>query len=434
MYKLWLFDFDNTIARLEPEVDWAGGRPVLERYLRSVGAPDELFERIPRGNLPLYDAYRKIVLADTASAPRLAELRHASEIIEKIELAGVERAKPLEGALETMAALRKAGASFAIVTSNSSRTVKRWFEVNRNSITSELDAQLDTIVGRDSLLALKPAPDMVLRVLEICLIKPADAAFVGDSEADLLAARTSGVRFYGIAESEAARDRLLAAGATEIYSSPAALAIHLNLPTARLIKREDVSARARVDALLNASDLSAALKVARAIEHPWYRCQSLSNVAEHCEPLGEKQELVREAFRAARECENPNRIVSVAFWPFKVLADNGLANEIRQELEPLLEILNGEQNPICRIDALAPLLSAFRNGPMDCFYRVLTQFEEGCRVCKSWKGDYNLRYVAPLVDKVDPKRATELLDLIKQPRMRRRALKDIESARAERIR
>ena len=32
MYKLWMFDFDNTIARLEPEVDWAG-RPAHPRTL-----------------------------------------------------------------------------------------------------------------------------------------------------------------------------------------------------------------------------------------------------------------------------------------------------------------------------------------------------------------------------------------------------------------
>jgi phosphoglycolate phosphatase len=227
MHKLWIFDFDNTIVRLEPEVDWAGGRLVLEPYLRSVGAPDELFERIPRGNLPLYDAYRKIVMAHAKSSPRLTELEHASEIIETIELAGVEHAKPLEGALETIAALKKSGAAIAIVTSNSSRTIHRWFELNRTNL------KMDTIVGRDSLLALKPAPDMVLRALEILSIKPADAAFVGDSEADLLAAKNSGVRFYGIAESDAARDRLLAAGATEIYSTPAALAIHLNLLPAR---------------------------------------------------------------------------------------------------------------------------------------------------------------------------------------------------------
>jgi HAD superfamily hydrolase (TIGR01549 family) len=222
MYKLWMFDFDNTIARLEPEVDWAGGRLILEPYLRSVGAPDELFARIPRGNLPLYDAYRNLALAEF-SPPHMTEaLRHASEIIEKIELAGVDRAQPLEGAIEILAALKASGAKIAIVTSNSSKTVQRWFDRNGTSI--------DAIVGRDTLLGLKPAPDMLMRALEIFSVDRSDAAFVGDSEADIRAAQSCAVRFYGIAPSDTARDRLIAAGATELFDSPAALAIHLNLP------------------------------------------------------------------------------------------------------------------------------------------------------------------------------------------------------------
>jgi HAD superfamily hydrolase (TIGR01549 family) len=221
MYKLWMFDFDNTIARLEPEVDWAGGRPVLERYLRSVGAPDELFEQIPRGNLPLYDAYRTLKLAESNQAHTLETLQHASDIIEKIELAGVDHAQPLDGAVETIAALKNSGAALAIVTSNSSRTVSRWFKKNGGAI--------DAIVGRDTLLGLKPAPDMLIRALELFSVDRTDAAFVGDSEADHRAAQSCGVRFFGIATTDAARDRLLASGADEIYSSPAALAIHLNL-------------------------------------------------------------------------------------------------------------------------------------------------------------------------------------------------------------
>src|SRR6202795_2536996 len=152
MYKLWMFDFDNTIARLEPEVDWAGGRPVLERYLRSVGAPDELFERITRGNIPLYDAYRTLMITKSDHVHKVETLEHASELIEKIELAGVDRAQPLEGAVETIAALKKSGAKTAIVTSNSSRTVSRWFKNHGG-------ASVDAIVGRDTLLGLKPAPD-----------------------------------------------------------------------------------------------------------------------------------------------------------------------------------------------------------------------------------------------------------------------------------
>jgi phosphoglycolate phosphatase len=225
MYKLWMFDFDNTIARLEPEVDWAGGRPILERYLRSVGAPDELFTRIPRGNLPLYDAYRTLTLHDPDQPKVIEVLRHASQIIEKLELAGVDRAQPIEGAIETLAALKASGAKIAIVTSNSSRTVQRWFEKHDG-------ASIDAIIGRDTLLGLKPAPDMVLRALELFSVDHTEAAFAGDSDADIRAAQNCGVRFYGIAPSDTARDRLLAAGAAEIFGSPAALAIHLNLSAA----------------------------------------------------------------------------------------------------------------------------------------------------------------------------------------------------------
>lgn len=226
MHKLWMFDFDNTLARLEPEVDWAGGRPLLERYLRSVGAPEELFERIPRGNLPLYDAYRTLILAEPNNQDKIRTLQHASDTIEKIELAGVDRAQALEGAVETITALKKSGATLAIVTSNSSRTVSRWFKKNGAE-------SVDAIIGRDTLLGLKPAPDMLLRALELFSIDRSDAAYVGDSEADLRAAKSCGVRFFGIATTDSARDRLLASGADEIYSSPAALAIHLNPLAAR---------------------------------------------------------------------------------------------------------------------------------------------------------------------------------------------------------
>jgi phosphoglycolate phosphatase len=222
MYRLWMFDFDNTIARLEPEVDWAGGRLILEPYLRSIGAPDELFARIPRGNLPLYDAYRTLMLAESNRIQVTENLRHASEIIEKLELAGVDRAQPLEGSIEILAALKKSGAAVAIVTSNSSKTLQRWFDSNSVSV--------DAIVGRDTLLGLKPAPDMLIRALELFSVDRSDAAFVGDSDADVRAAQSCSVRFYGIATTDGARDRLLAAGAGEIFDSPAALAIHLNLP------------------------------------------------------------------------------------------------------------------------------------------------------------------------------------------------------------
>jgi len=246
--RLWLFDFDNTLATLEREVDWSGSRRELEAFLRDAGIDDEIFVEIPKGNLPLYAAlHTRWMRTPSAEAiiptaaitteqnrphsaagppPREtaeALLRRSSEIIERHELIGVEHAQPTPGAIELLAALVARGAVVAIVTSNSSRTVARWLELHR---ISDL---VGAIVGRDSLLALKPSPEMVQRALEIASIASTDAVFVGDSEADFGAARTAGLGFCGIAITDAARDGLVTAGAIEIFASPAAMRVHLRL-------------------------------------------------------------------------------------------------------------------------------------------------------------------------------------------------------------
>ena len=228
--KLWIFDFDNTLARLEPEVDWAGGRRELEPMLRELGVPEDLFEKFPRGNLPLYNATRSRLLeliGDRSSGFNAARvrsiLRRASKMIEKYEMAGVDRAAPLEGAIDLLKQLKKKGATLAIVTSNSSRTIRRWFAIHH------LSRLIDVIVGRDSLLGLKPSPEMISRALELCEVRAKDSAFVGDADSDYRAAAALGIEFFGVAFNQNLRDNLAAAGARRIFASPAALGIHLNL-------------------------------------------------------------------------------------------------------------------------------------------------------------------------------------------------------------
>ena len=139
-----MFDFDNTLAPLEPAVDWAGSRRELQAWLAAQGVAEALFEEFPRGNLVLYEALRARLCAggDAARAVLVAErppppaadappvpkalLDGASAIIERHELAGVGTVAPAPGALELLRALRAAGATVAIVTSNSSRTVAAW--------------------------------------------------------------------------------------------------------------------------------------------------------------------------------------------------------------------------------------------------------------------------------------------------------------------
>ena len=220
--SLWLFDFDNTLARLEPVVDWAASRRELEPMLRNAGAPEALFQQFPKGNLVLYEAYRahvaKMVRRD--GGQRTAILLAASAIIEKYELQGVDRAVPLAGAVDILDAIARTGSTVGIVTSNSSRTARSWLENNGAGNSVQL------IVGRDSLLPLKPAPDMIVEARKTGGIPAQRTTYVGDTPTDCAAARAANVTFCGIASSDGARDALREAGASEIFASPAALAIH----------------------------------------------------------------------------------------------------------------------------------------------------------------------------------------------------------------
>ena len=217
--RIWLFDFDNTLAALEKHVDWAASRRELEAFLRSQGIDEAIFSEFPSRNLPLYNALLTRLLRGSLDVAAL--MRQASAIIESYELRGVEHAAPLPGAKELMLALRARNKRVAVVTSNSSQTVIRWLSKHRLVV--------EVIVGRDSLLPLKPAPEMIQRALELSAGNAPEAVLLGDSEADLLAAHRAQVGFFGVAPNPDARTRLEALGAREVFPSPGDLARHLNL-------------------------------------------------------------------------------------------------------------------------------------------------------------------------------------------------------------
>jgi HAD superfamily hydrolase (TIGR01549 family) len=234
--RFWMFDFDNTLAALEPVVDWAASRRELERYLRVNGVGDDIFREIPRGNIVLYENLRAR-LGNESTRTQVAEgglartdpselLRAASSIIESYELRGVARAEPCPGAIELLQSLAEHGRKIAIVTSNSSRTVGQWLARH------PLAETIAIVVGRDSGLPLKPAPDSIFRACAAVGIGTEESVFVGDSEADLRAASAAGVAFYGIASKPETHVRLSGGGAADVYQSPAALAAVLNLQKA----------------------------------------------------------------------------------------------------------------------------------------------------------------------------------------------------------
>src|SRR5437763_967031 len=94
------------------------------------------------------------------------------------------------------------------------------------------------------------------------------------------------------------------------------------------------------------------LKAARDIRDPWCRCQALAEVAEHCSNTAAKNRVLSEAFEAALEMREPNRVVTVSSWPLKVVCKSGQEVRLKSEVSRLRGIIAAEPSPVRRADAL----------------------------------------------------------------------------------
>lgn len=160
------------------------------------------------------------------------------------------------------------------------------------------------------------------------------------------------------------------------------------------ITAEDVCKRAHVHKLAPTNPY-AALIVAQSIPHPWYRCQSLSNVAEYIKDTERRLIVLDEAFKVAQTQEEINRIVTVSSWPLEVLASISL-EKAKKCLDRLLSQAQKEMHPIRRTDAIFSLTMAVINFPslLEIIIPVLVKSTlDG----HGWKIDRLIRFLVPML-------------------------------------
>jgi HAD superfamily phosphatase len=75
------------------------------------------------------------------------------------------------------------------------------------------------VVAREDVKEGKPNPDGLLKILQKFKVKPSEALFVGDSLADLYAAKNAGVGFVGISGDEYVKSVLKSEGAEIILNN-----------------------------------------------------------------------------------------------------------------------------------------------------------------------------------------------------------------------
>jgi hypothetical protein len=114
---------------------------------------------------------------------------------------------------------------------------------------------------------------------------------------------------------------------------------------AERVTSADVAGR-REAGMLARTDAPRALAVARAIRHPWYRCQALASVAEAMSAPAARDAALAEAVEAAFQQPEPNRVACAASWPLRVMARHGHAG-VRRLVGSLLNVL-AKSEPIHR--------------------------------------------------------------------------------------
>ncbi len=120
---------------------------------------------------------------------------------------------PYDGVTDLLAGLRAAGIKSCVVSNKFDEGVaelcKRFF--------GEL---IDFSVGESPTVRRKPAPDSVLRAVELLGVAPDNVLYIGDSEVDGQTAHNAGLDFVGVSWGFRSREVIMSSGALAVVDAP----------------------------------------------------------------------------------------------------------------------------------------------------------------------------------------------------------------------
>jgi pyrophosphatase PpaX len=179
-YKAVVFDLDGTIVDSVELIVSSFQHAIREVLGREVGR-DEAIANVGR---PLRE--QMIMFSP----------EHADELVASYrEFNHREHDRMLtlyDGILNLLHGLQRAGIKLGLVTSKSRYTTQMAFDL------TGIESYFDEAICADESPRNKPSPDPILLCLERLGVQPGDAAYVGDSPADMQAAKAAGVVAIGV--------------------------------------------------------------------------------------------------------------------------------------------------------------------------------------------------------------------------------------------
>lgn len=209
-YTTIIFDLDGTLLNTLADLAAATNHALAEHKLPQ-RTTDEVRRFVGNG---IHKLIERAVPADTP-----AELQEAvfASFNRYYKEHCADSTRPYEGVPQLLQQLRAAGCRTAIVSNKADYGVqalaKQYF-----------DGQLDAACGERAGIAKKPAPDMLLAIMQQLHAEPASTIYIGDSDTDIATASNAGVAcigacwgFRGRAFLEAHGAKLLAENVSDIW-------------------------------------------------------------------------------------------------------------------------------------------------------------------------------------------------------------------------
>jgi pyrophosphatase PpaX len=178
-FPVVLFDLDGTLVD-SAAVILGSFHHATETVLRRRFPDEEILARVGGTNLA-----HQMALLDPDRVDELVQVYREHNDPQYSELAC------FDGVLEVLARLKSESRRLGIVSAKRRSTIKRVL------LSAGMGEYFNAVVGSDDTERHKPEPEPILKALELLEAVPSEAAYVGDSPFDVVAARAAGV--YAVA-------------------------------------------------------------------------------------------------------------------------------------------------------------------------------------------------------------------------------------------
>ena len=205
-YKAIIWDLDGTL--LDTLQDLAGAvNHSLETYGLPVRTKEEIRAIVGRGIRHLVEN-----AVPTGTDPATTDAVFG-EFCTYYAVHSADATAPYAGISAMLGKLSRAGVKMAIVSNKADFAVQ-------DLVMRYFGEEITLAVGAREDIPKKPAPDMVEYALARLGVTKAEAAYVGDSEVDVLTARNTGMDCLAVDWGFRSRETLREAGAERIFSTP----------------------------------------------------------------------------------------------------------------------------------------------------------------------------------------------------------------------